>query len=853
MDENHGLEEIVNESSNLREMNIEEALVSLRSQREGLSSEDAELRLTILSYNNLEEKKDGNVLNFFSFMRNPLSLFMDAAAIMSITLANGNHQQPDWQIFLGVVTLLIINSTISYIEDRKSGVAVAGLKSQLALNAKVRRDRHWIDKDASVLVPGDIISIKAGDIIPADVLLLEGDPLSIDEYAVTRNPLLETKNAGERVFCGSTCKHGELKALVIAAGHRATLQIKSVIRIIGNFCMIAVVVGIVFQTAFMCLQSRSYWKIIDNILVLLIGGIPIAMPTVLRVVMAIGSHRLSKQELAGMDVLLCDKAGTLTMNKLSVVKTHIQVFIEEEVVPYVIIQMAAQASRPSNRDAVDIAVIEALDDEQEAHDGIQIIELVSTCNRSMITYWDAERNMDRITKGSPEVILEFVDNQAAIRGRVDAAVAMLEEKGFRSLAVAYHRVPGPWHFIGLLPLFDPPRFDSAQTIARALNLGVNVKMVTGDQLAIAKETSRIMGMRTNIFPLSAILGNHSIAALSIEQVIEKADGFAGVLPEIHMWNNWRRSRRCCCSIGIATVEATDAARRASDIVLTEPGLSVIIGAVETSRATFQRMKGYATYVVGQTVNIVLGFVLLSYVWKFDFPPFMAILFVILNDGTIMILAKERVKPSPLPDSWKLSEIFAAGVGLGSYLTMTTIVFFWAARSTEFFPRVFKVSSLKGEKHFPELALRLVPGSQGWSFLESPGRGLVQVFLGAQLIATLIAVYAHWSFAGVQGIGWGWAGVIWLYTIATCIPLDIIKFVIRYALSGKAWDHITYQQLHFVTLVVFSLFFLFFLFFFFRLRPTHRGYHSPSVEGLGIMLLSDRYVLNHICSTFSKDT
>ncbi|KAI7753128.1 hypothetical protein M8C21_023405, partial [Ambrosia artemisiifolia] len=441
--------------------------------------------------------------------------------------------------------------------------------------------------------------------------------------------------------------------------------------------------------------------------------------------------------------------------------------------------------------------------------------------------------------GHFQKILNLAHNKSDIERRVHAVIDKFADRGLRSLAVAYQDVPdgrkespgGPWQFIGLMPLFDPPRHDSAETIRRALNLGVNVKMITGDQLAIGKETGRRLGMGTNMYPSSALLGQNkdeSIAALPIDELIEKADGFAGVFPE-HKYEIVKRlqARKHICGmtgdgvndapalkkadIGIAVADATDAARSASDIVLTEPGLSVIISAVLTSRAIFQRMKNYTIYAVSITIRIVLGFMLLALIWKFDFPPFMVLIIAILNDGTIMTISKDRVKPSPLPDSWKLAEIFTTGVVLGSYLAMMTVIFFWAAYKTDFFPRTFGVPTLEKTAHddFRKLAsaiylqvstisqaLIFVTRSRSWSFVERPGWLLVIAFAIAQLVATLIAVYANWSFAAVEGIGWGWAGVIWLYNIVFYFPLDIIKFFIRYALSGRAWDLVIERRIAF---------------------------------------------------------
>ncbi|KAG5523634.1 hypothetical protein RHGRI_035432 [Rhododendron griersonianum] len=204
------------------------------------------------------------------------------------------------------------------------------------------------------------------------------------------------------------------------------------------------------------------------------------------------------------------------------------------------------------------------------------------------------------------------------------------------------------------------------------------------------------------------------------------------------------------------------------------------------------------YAVSITIRIVLGFMLLALIWEYDFPPFMVLIIAILNDGTIMTIAQDRVKPSPRPDSWKLNEIFATGVVIGTYLALVTVLFYWVAAETTFFETYFGLSSLSGNSEelssavylqvsIISQALIFVTRSQSWSFLERPGTLLMVAFVVAQLVATVIAVYADISFASISGIGWGWAGVIWLYSLIFYIPLDIIKFIVRYALSGQAWN------------------------------------------------------------------
>ncbi|RYR13919.1 hypothetical protein Ahy_B04g070663 isoform I [Arachis hypogaea] len=786
-------------------------------------------------------------------MWNPLSWVMEAAAIMAIALANGDGKPPDWQDFVGIVCLLVINSTISFIEENNAGNAAAALMAGLAPKTKVLRDGKWTEEEAAILVPGDVISIKLGDIVPADARLLEGDPLKIDQSALTGESLPVTKNPGDEVFSGSTCKQGEIEAVVIATGVHtffgkaahlvdSTNQVghfQKVLTAIGNFCICSIAVGMLAEIIVMYpIQHRKYRDGIDNLLVLLIGGIPIAMPTVLSVTMAIGSHRLSQQgaitkrmtaieEMAGMDVLCSDKTGTLTLNKLSVDKNLIEVFTKGVDKDHVIL-LAARASRTENQDAIDAAIVGMLADPKEARAGIREVHFLPfnpVDKRTALTYIDADGNWHRASKGAPEQIMNLCNLRDDAKKKVHAIIDKFAERGLRSLAVSRQEVPekskdspgAPWQFVGLLSLFDPPRHDSAETIRRALNLGVNVKMITGDQLAIAKETGRRLGMGTNMYPSASLLGQDkdaSIAALPVEELIEKADGFAGVFPE-HKYEIVKKlqERKHICGmtgdgvndapalkkadIGIAVADATDAARSASDIVLTEPGLSVIISAVLTSRAIFQRMKNYTIYAVSITIRIVFGFMFIALIWKFDFSPFMVLIIAILNDGTIMTISKDRVKPSPLPDSWKLKEIFATGIVLGGYLALMTVIFFWAMKETTFFPDKFGVRPLDKSPDEMTAALYLqvsivsqalifVTRSRSWSYVERPGLLLVSAFIIAQLIATIIAVYANWGFAKIKGIGWGWAGVIWLYSLVFYVPLDLMKFAIRYILSGKAW-------------------------------------------------------------------
>jgi H+-transporting ATPase len=388
-----------------------------------LTSNEGDKRLQIFGFNKLEEKKESKILKFLGFMWNPLSWVMEIASIMAIALENGDNKPPDWQDFLGIVVLLVINSTISFIEENNTGNAAAALMAGLAPKTKVLRDGRWQEQEASILVPGDVISIKLGDIVPADARLLEGDPLKIDQSALTGESLPVMRNPGDEVFSGSTCKQGEIEAVVIATGvhtffGKATHLVEStnnvghfqkVLTAIGNFCIFSIAIGMVIEIIVMYpIQQRKYRDGINNLLVLLIGGIPIAMPTVLSVTMAIGSHRLSQQgaitkrmtaieEMAGMDVICSDKTGTLTLNKLSVDKNLIEVFVTDVDKDYVVL-LAARDSRVENQDAIDAAIVGMLADPKEARAGVTEVHFLPfnpVDKRTVLTYVDSHGKWHR--------------------------------------------------------------------------------------------------------------------------------------------------------------------------------------------------------------------------------------------------------------------------------------------------------------------------------------------------------------------------------------------------------------------------------------------------------------------------
>ncbi|KAI9629468.1 hypothetical protein KEM48_012937 [Puccinia striiformis f. sp. tritici PST-130] len=668
----------------------------------GLDAAEVERRRAIFGPNRLEEKSVNPFLQFLSFMWNPLSWVMEGAAVVSIALSNGENRPPDWQDFVGIVSLLLINSGIGYYEERSAGNAVKALMDSLAPKAKTRRNGQWAEIDSADLVPGDIVAFKIGDVVPGDCRLYDAINVSIDQAALTGESLPTSKTVGDQCFSGSICKQGEAEGIVSATGantffgRAATLvgaendstgHMQAVLAKIGGFCLVSIGIAIALELIVLYGAFRySYRRGLDNILVLLIGGIPIAMPTVLSVTLAVGAQQLAKykaivtritaiEELAGVTILCSDKTGTLTTNKLTIDKSTIKTYTD--VGPEDVCVLASYASRIENQDAIDGCVVGTVGADV-ARRGIKLVDFKPfdpVSKRTEITYIDvATGEMRRVTKGMTGKIMDLCtyNKTEDIERQLEADVEEFALRGLRALAVAYEDVPsgnaeGPgsgFQLIGLLSIFDPPRDDTKQTIDDAVSLGLKVKMVTGDQLAIAKETGRRLGLGDTMFASKVLKDGPPPGSkyTSVDNMILEADGFAGVYPE-HKYDIVKKLQNlghmvamtgdgandapalARANVGIAVEGATDAARGAADIVLTEPGLSTIVHAIRQSRIVFQRMRNYSIYACAVTIRIVVGFAIMAFAFQFDFPPFMVLVIAILNDGTVMTISLDRVLPT----------------------------------------------------------------------------------------------------------------------------------------------------------------------------------------------------------------
>ena len=507
-------------NDDLKSLPLAEVQKRLGSSPDGLTQAEAEKRLTQYGPNEIEEKKTNPFLKFLTYFWGPIPWMIEAAVILS---AVARH----WPDFGIILVLLVANAVVGFWEERQAGNAIAALKAKLAIKARVKRDGKWITPPARELVPGDVIRVRLGDIVPADARLLDGDPVEVDQSALTGESLPATRKPGEAVFSGSIIRQGEIGALVYATGantyfgktaqlvqeaHTVSHFQKAVLKI-GNYLIILAVALVAVIIGVAIFRGDPILTTLQFALVLTVAAIPVAMPTVLSVTMAVGARLLARkqaivsrlvaiEELAGVDVLCADKTGTLTQNKLTLGDP----FSVNDVPADQVILDAALASRADNNDTIDLAVLGGLKDEQ-ALKGYQVVHFQPfdpVHKRTEATVKATDGKTFKVTKGAPQVILQLSANAGQVKPAVEKAVNEFAARGFRSLGVARAEGEGPWQFVGVLPLFDPPRDDAKATIATAREMGVKVKMVTGDALAIAQETAKKLGLGTNILDASGL-------------------------------------------------------------------------------------------------------------------------------------------------------------------------------------------------------------------------------------------------------------------------------------------------------------------------------------------------------------
>ncbi|DBA75013.1 TPA: hypothetical protein ACH3X1_010354 [Trebouxia sp. C0004] len=731
------------EEVDFKKISVDEALKVLKVNVEGLTSAQAQDRLAEYGPNKLPESTRNPFLVYLGYMWNPLSWAMEVAAIIAIALL-------DYADFCLIVALLFLNATISYVEESNADKAIKALTAALAPKAKALRDGKVDTIDAQLLVPGDIVVVRLGEIVPADIKLMgesgeDDHPLQVDQAALTGESLPVKKYTNDVCFSGSTIKQGEKHAIVYATGANtffgraaaligATNNVANLQKImtkIGACCLITIGVWMVIELAVQfghyrhaCAGGENGCPTLTNMLVIIVGGIPIAMPTVLNVTLALGAFKLAKEgaivarmsaveEMAGMDILCSDKTGTLTLNKLTVEQGSVNPFgnfSREEVIKY-----AALSAQRNSEEAIDVVLAESYEHKDTLWDDYECPKFIpfNPVDKYTIAIIRDKKSgeMMRIMKGAPQIVIKKAKNASEITELGTQKITEYASRGFRALGVAKGSAEGPisgvqWEAVGLLPLYDPPRHDTGETIRRCIQKGLLVKMITGDQALIGRETAKQLGMGTNIFNTEVLLKAKEGKGMpegfaNVEDLVERADGFAEVFPEhkfmivemlqkahhmVGMTGDGVNDAPALkkADVGIAVDGATDAARGAADIVLTKPGLSTIVEAIIGARKIFQRMTTYSKYTVAMTFRICFTFGLLTVIYNWYFPTLLIVLLAVFNDGAMIALSKDRVVSSPTPNSWNLRAIFISGIVYGLYLTLSSWTLFFAASKTEFF-------------------------------------------------------------------------------------------------------------------------------------------------------------------------
>jgi H+-transporting ATPase len=795
-----------NVKDDLKSLPMSELMGKLGSSPDGLSQAEAQKRLTQYGSNVIEEKKSNPFLKFLTYFWGPIPWMIEAAVILS---AVARH----WPDFAIILLLLLANAVVGFWEEYQAGNAIEALKAKLAIKATVKRDGKWATPAARELVPGDVIRIRLGDIVPADARLLAGDPVEVDQSALTGESLPATRKPGESVFSGSIIRQGEIDAMVYATGantyfgktaqlvqeaHTVSHFQRAVLKI-GDYLIVLAVALVAVIITVSLFRGDPVLTTLQFALVLTVAAIPVAMPTVLSVTMAVGARLLAKkeaivtrlaaiEELAGVDVLCSDKTGTLTQNKLTLGDP----FSVNNTPADQVILCAALASRAEDKDTIDLAVIGGVKDDQ-ALKGYQVTHFQPfdpVHKRTEAIVMGADGKELKVTKGAPQVILELAANVGQVKPAVEKAVDEFAARGFRSLGVARADQNGKWQFVGVLPLFDPPREEAKATIATARQMGVNVKMVTGDQMAIARETAIKLGLGTNILDASGFGDTRVHETAQLAESIEKADGFAQVFPEhkFHIVdvlqqrghivgmtgdgvNDAPALKKADC--GIAVSGATDAARAAASIVLLASGLSVIIDAIKESRKIFQRMNSYAIYRIAETLR-VLFFMTLS-ILVFNFYPVTAVMIVmlaLLNDGAILSIAYDNVHYKDKPEAWNMRLVLGISTVLGVIGVVAAFGLFYLGERVFHFDQAHIQTLMYLKLSVAGHLTIFLTRTRGPFWSIRPARVLWVAVLGTQTLATLIAVYGLF----MTPLGWGWAAFVWGYALVWFLVNDRVKLL-----------------------------------------------------------------------------
>lgn len=697
-------EKVVKEEKiDYQKMEIDELIKKLNADvNKGLSTDEVGKRIKTYGYNEVPEKKPNPYLSFGKKFWGLTAWMLEAVIVLSVIL----NKMIDMYV---IIALLLLNAVLGFFQEQRASKAVDALKKQLRVNARTLRDGKWQLIPARELVPGDIVRVRAGDFVPADLKLLDGQ-IEVDQSALTGESLTVSKTKSDMLFSGSIVKSGESNSLVVLTGNKTyfgkttelvqvakpRLHTEDVISAIVKWLL--VIVGVALAVAFVVAISVGIdlFDVISLALVLLASSIPVALPAMFTISMAIGSMELVKrgvlvtrlsasEDAATMDTLCSDKTGTITMNKLSVAGVIPMNGVDENTA----LMYGALASQEANHDAIDLAFLGAASDRKISFEGFTQKSFTPFDPKTRRTEAMIEKDGKtfKVVKGAVNIIADLVGADVNALNQQTNEYAV---KGYRTLAVAMGEDEKSLKIVGLIALYDMPRPDAKKLISELENLGISVKMLTGDALPIAKETARQVGLSDSITASKEFEKFVEEDPDKAAEIAEKSDGFAEIYPQdkYSIVKSLQKRGRIVgmtgdgvndapslkqAEVGIAVSNATDVAKGAASVVLTGEGLGNIVDLVKVGRQIYQRILTWIFNKVVKTFQIVV-FVVVAFLLtgRFIVSAFDVVLLLFVIDFVTLSISTDNARWSKTPDTWNITGLVKSSIILGILVVLESL-------------------------------------------------------------------------------------------------------------------------------------------------------------------------------------
>lgn len=795
----------------LRNLSIKDTIKLFKSDLiNGLTQTEVENCRKHYGFNEVPEKKSNPLFKFLKKFWGLTAWMLELIIVLSWFL----HKESDAYVVMG---LLVFNAIIGFVQEQNAANAVEALKKKLQVNAKVLRDGIWKIVTARELVPGDIIRIRIGDFVPADVKIIQGE-IGVDQSALTGESMEAEKRPKEIIYSGSIVSRGEVSGIVVLTGvnsyfgrtvqlvqmAKPKLHIETIISKVVKWLLIIVTVLLSIAFIASILQGINPVEILPLMLVLLLGAIPVALPAMFTVSMALGSLELVKKgvlvtrlsapdDAAQMDILCVDKTGTITMNKMSVAKiVPLNGFSENEVLFY-----GTLASQEANHDSIDMAFIIAAQQKNLLDDSFVQKEFIPFDPKTRRTEAVVKKGNQEfhVMKGSFTVLAQVCSLDNKNKADLDKKINEFAKDGYRTLAIAKTQIKNKPKLVGLVALHDPPRPNSKKIINDIRNLGVSVKMLTGDALPIAKEIARAVGIGDKIVTASELkeLTNSNVAKAA--ELVEKSNGFAEVYPEdkylivkdfqakghiVGMTGDGVNDAPALkqAEVGIAVSSASDVAKGAASIVLTDVGLTDIIGPIKIGRMMFQRINTWILNKISRTV-LKTCFVVFAYLilGKFVISASAMLIMIFMTDFVKISLSTDNVRWSEKPSVWDINGLVKVAMVLGLFMVVEAIGLLYiglnyfnltidnGALSTFsfeilFFFAIFSIFVVREKKHF-------------WN--SAPSKTLLIIMLADMCLGVSFSTFGLLGFTAIPFIV---TLIVIGYTFITSLVInDFIKYVL----------------------------------------------------------------------------